>query len=385
MTSAISILHLHGSFDLSGKAARTARLMAAWGDRARHVTVSADPAATGGLAAIPAGVAHEVAQVPPPLAGRPSVARYEAIARYMRRFDLVLTYGWGAIDGVMARRVFGTGKRPALPPLVHHEDGFGIEEAGGLKIERNLYRRMAMPAAHALTVPSATLERIALGPWKQPPARVRRIVTGIATAAYAGRPDAKALPGFRREAGEVVIGVPAPLVAAKNPTALVRAAGGLSGKFRIVFVGEGPERENILAAAKAMGIAERVTVIATDAPSYRWLGLFDLIALPSISEQFPTAIVEAMAAALPVAAMPVGDVAAMVGAPNAPFIAQWATEVRLRDAIQALMNDAGLRRTVGAANRAMAVAYYDEAAMIAQYQALYEDALGRPGVLSGTV
>ncbi len=381
MTASLSILHLHGAFDSSGKAARTARLMAAWGDRARHVTVSADPEALGAQSLIPTGVMHEVAQNAPPLAGKPSVARYEAIARYMRRFDLVLTYGWGAIDGVMARRVFGTGKRPALPPLVHHEDGFGPEEADGLKIERNLYRRMALSAAHALVVPSATLERIALGPWKQPAPRVRRIVNGIATAAYAGKPEAKALPGFRRVAGEVVIGVPAPLVAAKNPTALVRAAGGLSGKFRIVFVGEGPEREAVMATAAAMGIADRVDVIATTAPSYRYLGLFDIVALPSTSEQFPTAIVEAMAAGLPVAAMPVGDIATMVSRENAPFIATWATEVRLRDSIQALMNGAELRRDVGAANRAMAVAYYDDVAMIAQYRALYEGALGRAGVL----
>ena len=55
--------------------------------------------------------------------------------------------------------------------------------------------------------------------------------------------------------------------------------------------------------------------------------------------------------------------------------------MRLRDSIQALMNGAELRRDVGAANRAMAVAYYDDVAMIAQYRALYEGALGRAGVL----
>ncbi|MDP1025888.1 glycosyltransferase family 4 protein [Sphingomonas sp. KR1UV-12] len=380
MTSSISILHLHGTFEPSGKAARVARLMAAFGTRARHVTVSADPHALGALATIPAGIAHEVAQNAPPLAGRPSVARYEAIARSMQRFDLVLTYGWDAIDGVMARRVFGTGKR-VLPPLVHHEDGFGPEEATGLKLERNLYRRMALPAAHALAVPSATLERIALGPWKQPAARVHRIVNGIATAAYAAKADPRALPGFRRESGEVAIAVPGPLVAAKNPTALVRAAGGLSGRFRLVFIGAGPERDAIMGAAAAMGIADRVSVIATEVPAYRWLGLFDMVALPSVSEQFPTAIVEAMAAGLPVAAMPVGDIPAMVSPANRPFVAEWPTEVRLRDAVQALMNDEGLRREVGAANRALATASYDEAAMIAQYRALYEGALGRPGAL----
>ncbi len=127
MSAPLSILHLHSSFDLGGKEARAARLMQAWGERARHVIVSADPAALGARARIASGVRYEIAQNPPPLAGRPSVGRYEAIAKFMRRFDLVLTYDWGAIDGVMARRVFGKD----MPPLVHHEDGFTGDEARG--------------------------------------------------------------------------------------------------------------------------------------------------------------------------------------------------------------------------------------------------------------
>jgi hypothetical protein len=37
---------------------------------------------------------------------------------------------------------------------------------------------------------------------------------------------------------------------------------------------------------------------------------------------------------------------------------------------------------VGAANRAKAVAEYDEGVMIARYRELYEAVLGRPGALS---
>ncbi len=378
MNAPLSILHLHGSFDIGGKEARAARLMAAWGGRARHVIVSADPAATDAQTLIPAGVRYEIAQDPPPLGGKPAVARYEAIARMMRRYDLVLTYGWGAIDGAMARRVFGKD----MPPLIHHEDGFGAEEAAGLKIERNLYRRVALSAAQGLVVPSEALEGIALGAWKQPRSRVHRIVTGIATRHYAADPDPRAIPGFVRRKDEVVIGAVAALTSMKNLSALVRAAGGLSGKFRLVIVGEGPERAMIAGAAAAMGIADRVMMPGFVERPYRFLRGFDLVALSSRAEQFPTAVIEAMAAGLPVASLPVGDVRRMVAAENASFIAEWPTEVRLRDVMQALVNDAGLRRTVGAANQAKAVAEYDEGVMIARYRALYEGVLGRPGALS---
>ncbi len=374
----VNILHLHSTFDLGGKEARAVRLMNAFGDRARHTIVSAMPDNLGARGRIDKGVAYEIAQNAPPLTGRPSVARFEALARYMRRFDLVLTYNWGAIDGVMARRVFGK----SLPPLIHHEDGFNEDEARGLKRERNLYRRLALGAAHALVVPSRTLETIALETWRQPRDRVHRIINGIATKLYKKAADPKAIPGFVRNKKEVVIGTVAGLRAVKDLPALVRAAGGLSMRFRLVIVGEGPERETIARAAAAMGIGDRLVMPGFLDRPYRFLGHFDILALSSRSEQFPISVVEGMAAGLPVAAPPVGDVPLMVSAANAPYITEYPGEVRLRDAIQSLAIDADLRRSVGAANRARAQADYDEAAMIARYAALYESAMGRPGALT---
>ncbi len=377
MTAPVHILHLHSSFDLGGKEARAVRLMGAWGDRARHTIVSGVPGALGARDSIPKGVRYEIAQGDLPLTGRPSVKRYEAIAQYMRRFDLVLTYNWGAIDGVMARRVFAKG----APPLVHHEDGFNEDEAAGLKIERNTYRRVALPAAHALAVPSEVLEAIALKAWKQPAARVHRIVNGIGTAHYFRDPEPKGIRGLVRKEGEVIIGAVAGLRAVKDLPALVRAAGGLSGKFRLVIVGEGPERATIAGAAMAMGLSDRLLMPGFVDRPYRYLRHFDLLALSSKSEQFPISVVEAMAAGLPIASLPVGDVRRMVAPENLPFIAEYPTEVRLRDVMQALINDPAARATVGAANRAKAVAEYDEATMIARYKALYEQALDRPGAL----
>ncbi|RZM32417.1 MAG: glycosyltransferase, partial [Sphingomonas sp.] len=345
--------------------------------RARHTIVSGVPGALGARDSIPKGVRYEIAQGDLPLTGRPSVKRYEAIAHYMRRFDLVLTYNWGAIDGVMARRVFAKG----APPLVHHEDGFNEDEAAGLKIERNMYRRVALPAAHALAVPSEVLEAIALKAWKQPAARVHRIVNGIGTAHYFRDPEPKAIRGLVRKEGEVIIGVVAGLRAVKDLPALVRAAGGLSGKFRLVIVGEGPERATIEGAAMAMGLSDRLLMPGFVDRPYRYLRHFDLLALSSKSEQFPISVVEAMAAGLPIASLPVGDVRRMVAPENLPFIAEYPTEVRLRDVMQGLINDPAARAAVGAANRAKAVAEFDEATMIARYKALYEQALGRPGAL----
>lgn len=377
MSQPIHILHLHSSFNLGGKEARAVRLMNAFGDRARHTIVSGVPDQLGARDAIAPGIRYEIAQDPPPLTGRPSLARYEAIARFMRRFDLALTYNWGAIDGVMARRVLGRG----VPPLIHHEDGFNADEAGGLKAERNAYRRLALGAAHALVVPSQTLERIALDSWKQPRGRVHRIVNGIDVSLYAAKPAARAIPGFRRKPGEVVIGSLAGLREVKDLPMLVRAVGGLSGKIRLVIVGEGPERATITQAAAAMGLGDQLLMPGFMADPARFIGLFDIMALSSRSEQFPISVVEAMAAGLPVAGPPVGDLPVMVAPENQPFICQHHGEVYLRDSLQRLIADPALRQAVGTANQAKALAEYGEERMISSYARLYDAAIGKPGVL----
>ena len=119
-----------------------------------------------------------------------------------------------------------------------------------------------------------------------------------------------------------------------------------------------------------MGIDDRLVLPGFLPDPHRYIGLFDIFALSSQSEQFPISVIEAMAAGLPVVAPPVGDVAAMVAPENAPFIAAAiAARCCLRDAI------AGAGRAIPTLRRsgrrgepgARRVREYDEAAMIARY------------------
>lgn len=372
------ILHIHSSFDLGGKEARSARLMNAFGKAARHTIVSGVPDAYGARSAIAPGVAYEIAQNPPPLTGKPSAARYEAIAAFSRRFDLVLTYNWGAIDGVMARRVFPKG----APPVVHHEDGFNADEAERLSPVRNMYRRIALSSAHAVVVPSLRLESIARKAWKQPDERVRRIANGIATGQYSAKPKPTAIPGFRRKGTQPVIGTVAGLRAVKDLPLMVRAVGGIAFDTDLVIVGEGPERQAIHAAAEAMFLGDRVHLPGFLADPHRFMGLFDIFALTSHSEQQPIAVIEAMAAGLPIVAPDVGDIRQMVSPDNLPYISPDRHEVHLRDRMMILVQNPDLRAKIGAANRARAAAMFDEGIMIAAYRSLYEAAMRRPGVLT---
>ncbi|HEY0113131.1 MAG TPA: glycosyltransferase [Allosphingosinicella sp.] len=370
MERPVRILHAHSTFSLGGKEARAVRLMNAFGEAAEHEVLSAMPGQLAAREAIDRNVRVDFPSDAPALAGRASLRRLYRLSRYMRRFDLVLTYNWGAFDAVMARRLFGG------PPLVHHEDGFNEDEALGLKPHRNLYRRLGLPAAYRLVVPSQRLEAIARAEWRQTAAKIVRIPNGIDVARYAGAP-VDDIPGL--ETGGIVIGTVAGLRAVKNLPRLVRAFAAMREKAgRLVIVGTGPESERIAAEARAQGVADRVIMPGFMADPARWIGRFDVFALSSDSEQFPISLVEAMAAGLPAVSTAVGDVPNIVSDDNRPLIVEPEDEAAFTAALDSLAARPDLRRAIGHANRVKAAAEYDEAGMIERYARLYGEAIGRP-------
>ncbi|MBB4857523.1 glycosyltransferase involved in cell wall biosynthesis [Novosphingobium chloroacetimidivorans] len=368
------ILHLHSSFDRGGKELRAARLMNAFGRGIAHHVVSAVPGALAAASAIEWGIDVAYPDDFPSLSGRPTPARLQRLATAMRGYDLVLTYNWGAMDAVMAQTVFRDFLK--LPPLVHHEDGFNEDEAAGLKTSRNWYRRLALGRASALVVPSRLLETVALGAWQQPRGRVHLIPNGIALGAYARKPKADALPRIVKRPGELWVGTLAGLRTVKNLPRLVRAFAGLPPAWQLVILGDGPERDAIKAQALASGVADRVHLPGFAPDPGKAVGLFDVFALSSDSEQFPISVVEAMAVGLPVASPAVGDVAQMVSPENRPLICAPGSDGALAEVLARLAGDAALRASVGTANRAHALAHYDEAAMIASYRSVYARAMG---------
>ncbi len=293
----IRILHLHSSFSLGGKEARAVRLMNLMGDRAHHTILSAMPDALGAREAIDPGIAVDFPRDAPPLHGKPSLRRYRDLARYMTGFDLLLSYNWGGMDGVMARRVYVSRWWHSMPELIHHEDGFNEDESVKRNWKRNLFRRAALRTAQAVVVPSTLLQRIAAEEWRAGD-RTHLIRNGIDVAAYAKGPSVP-IPGFERREGEVVIGTVAGLRKVKDLPRLVRAVAALPPGVRLVIVGEGPERGAIAAEATACSMIERLVLPGFMAEPAKWIGHFDLLALSSLSEQAPIAVIEAMAAGLP--------------------------------------------------------------------------------------
>ena len=287
-----------------------------------------------------------------------NVRRFWQVLR-ARRPDLLVTYNFGAIEWALANLL-------ARRPHVHIEDGFGPEERSRQIPRRVWLRRLALRRA-TVAVPSRTLWRVATDVWRLDYTRVRYLPNGIFLPRFAAGGDRPNWPGTGP-----VIGTVAALRAEKNLARLLHAFALVSREIpaRLVIVGDGPERPALEALATTLGIAGAVHFaghLTEPAAAYRG---FDIFTLSSDTEQMPLAVLEAMAAGLPVAASGVGDVASMLAEANRPFVTALDPPA-LAAALKTLLERPELRRALGAANRARAERDYDEAAMVRGYATLF--------------
>jgi glycosyltransferase involved in cell wall biosynthesis len=366
------LLHVFSTFDLGGPQARAVQLMNAWGSAYAHAIVSVGRGELEARKRLSPDVVADFPYFPDLKVGMLPARLLATRARIAElKPDLILTYNWGAMEVVMARRLFGG------PPLVHHEDGFGPTESERFLARRTWFRRLALPAAQNLVVPSRVLQRIATEVWRRPPNAVTYIANGVDVAAFDAAPSADAIPGVTLR-GVLTVGTVSGLREEKNLRRLVRvfAAAGRDGPAaQLVIVGTGPEREAILAEARAEGVEQKVHLPGFLPNPERYVGLFDVFALSSDTEQFPISLVEAMAARLPAVCTAVGDIRDVVAAENLPFIHPRDDEAALARAMKTLLSDADLRHTIGRANRARAQREFTLSAMIANYERVYGAAL----------
>lgn len=365
------IVHVHSTFDHGGKEGRTVTLINNLNGRYRHSLWVGDGNVIGAYRAIQPPVTLAIAgKDTASIFGLPSPWRYYRLAAFMAQFDLIATYGWGAMDVVMAHRLYR--KVLNLPRLIHHEDGFDHDEVIQRDWKRNRFRQMALPTASAVIVPSNTLQEIAVADWNIRADTIHKIANGVAVKACMQGVAARAISDFRQQPDDIIIGTVAGLRPVKNLPRLVRAVAAAGRNVRLVIMGDGPAKADILAEATRLGIADRLTLMGFVDEPYLHLKAFDIFALSSDSEQFPISLVEAMAANLPIVATDVGDIRDMVARINLPYIVPVTDELALSKAITMLAANTALRHKIGAANNALAAALYSDQTMFEHYAKIYQ-------------
>ena len=147
--------------------------------------------------------------------------------------------------------------------------------------------------------------------------------------------------------------------------------------WHLVIIGEGSERDAIEAEIDRLELHDRVHLTGAVKDPARVIGLFDIFALSSDSEQFPLSVVEAMAAGLPVVAPDVGDIKDIVAEENREFITPAGDEGALSAYLRDMARDFARAERIGAANQAKARAEFDRDKMVATYRRLYSSAMRR--------
>jgi glycosyltransferase involved in cell wall biosynthesis len=146
----------------------------------------------------------------------------------------------------------------------------------------------------------------------------------------------------------------------------------------LILVGDGPERSEVIAKASALGVQSRLAVldpVAQIEDLGPLLGLGDLFLLPSESESFGLAALEALACGVPVIASDVGGLPEVVRHGETGLLVPPRDPAALARAIRALLSDEPRRAAMGLAARLDAATRFQPGPMIARYEELYRGIL----------
>lgn len=285
------------------------------------------------------------------------------------RPDLMCTYNWNGMDGILAGRLAGVRR------IVQCEHGWSSMDPDGSSRRRQRWRRFLSRWTSAQICVSKGLQD-----WLEGVVRVRSKVHQICNGVDSDRfRPGQVSPALREELAlvrdEFVVGVIARMDPIKNVELSLSAFAALLAEnptARLLVIGTGTLRPRLEAIAggrvEFLGVRE-------DVPDL--LRAIDVLVVPSHNEGISLTILEAMASETPVVACRVGG--------NPDLIVDGETGVLVGDGDPAAMaaalgsygRSAGLRAEHGAAGRRRVVSRFSQQAMIAGYAEVYEYALTR--------
>lgn len=183
--------------------------------------------------------------------------------------------------------------------------------------------------------------------------------------------------GLGLEAFEHVIGVVGSLYPVKGHAHLIRALPEILRAFPktvLLVVGQGQLEQSLKAEAASLRLGAHVRFLGLrdDVPAL--LSLLDAFVLPSLSEGLSMALLEAMAAGIPVVATRVGGNPEVVVDGDTGFLVEAESPGSIADGVVRLLRDKGQAAHMGESGRRRVHEKFSFTATIEQYQRCYEQA-----------
>jgi N-acetyl-alpha-D-glucosaminyl L-malate synthase BshA len=171
----------------------------------------------------------------------------------------------------------------------------------------------------------------------------------------------------------------------KRVTDVVEVFARLAGSVpaRLVMVGDGPERPRALERAEALGVADRVLFLGKHVSVEDLLSCCDLFLLPSESESFGLAALEAMACGAPVVASSTGGLPEVVEDGESGHLLPVGDVEGMAAAAVEILSDPAIWRRMSASARETAVSRFDADKVVPAYEDLYREVVADSRVSGG--
>jgi glycosyltransferase involved in cell wall biosynthesis len=212
--------------------------------------------------------------------------------------------------------------------------------------------------------------------------QVTSIPTGIDLDLYTPRDRASVRKVLQLPEDGFHIGIVATLRSWKGHRFLMDAWAGMphADNDRLVIVGDGPGRENLHKQAVDLGIAGKVVMPGNQTDVAPWLASLDVFALPSYAnEGVPQALMQAMAAGLPVVSTPVGSIPEIVTDEETGLLVPPRDIDALRAALVRLAGDPGLATHLAENARRRASERFSASEMLDRMESVFGRVLRKAG------